>query len=988
MSTLSATVNNVSYPVHIASGYTLVATLEMRDILTFTIIDSPGTAVFTRGLPVTFNDSVTGKQYDGYVQSDKPDNLSPDPTVTTILHTLTCMDHQYDVDKAPNENPYAGGWHAGDIATDMVVNNKLAQEGILIAAALHHDTSTSDFNTGTLSNTVGSTAIPSNDGDLELAKAGTDLTITEATTADFASGTLTNMTAANNTLSPSTVSGLSVSVNLPITLANSSITYKIWSGSFTVANPDTLNYGVWLPSASVGNNAVGIDLLFSDNTLMSATALTDQNGVSASPATNLANYAKNQWYTRNITLTGLNGKTITAVYVTFGATTAGTYGAYFKNIYLGSQSGSPFFATNATTTNVSPITLVSSLGYAGVLTTSSVVQVYDPAASSRISPAHSIDAVKLLRYSTVVWNAALPTSAAFNLSVSYDGGTTYTPCTNNSSLPALPAGSNIASTTLTLQETFSPGDDPSAIPSLINVAITLTSAPNATKSDIVTAFATQSAWNTGSHSSTQALSNGDLTLVGSTRNWNDNLITSQTLFTNGGSITQAATNGQYQLTIPVSTSVTEMALSRLDFAGTLGDFLLDVDVTIPSTYGASSMLLIAYRQTYWAATPPLDRGTGGYTLGVGQTGSGVGTFVVKGTNSSTDTVTGVSSNAAVGATHIRISCVGNHHQIYINNSATPLLDFTDSAYSSGQIALGGYITFQNPGGGGTGTFIFDNFAVSAFSGTWTGPSTSISSLGTCGPSVIAWTQATPTDVVQTSVDGGSTFQTCTNGAAIPNLPSGTNVSGKTVIVKASLYLAAQTIQPVLRQLFWRVLGQFPTVTGTRTTAPLGNDMSITRTVGSGWGNAFDGQAWTQVGTATTAVATGKETITNTTGDVHMVIGSHTAGDQESTDRVQISASTISAGLELRYTDNNNYYRLSINTTSITLTKKSVGTTSTLATQAATYATGTNYRMRFRVTGSNPVTLQGKVWLDGTLEPGVSNGVMSASSPQWTISATD
>jgi len=105
-----------------------------------------------------------------------------------------------------------------------MVQQTLSQEGITGAFALESDYTPTTFAQGTLTGTVATTTtspfvyapnsanppITSNTGDLELTRAGTQFTLTESTTADFASGTLTNMVASNNQLSPSTQSAIKV----------------------------------------------------------------------------------------------------------------------------------------------------------------------------------------------------------------------------------------------------------------------------------------------------------------------------------------------------------------------------------------------------------------------------------------------------------------------------------------------------------------------------------------------------------------------------------------------------------------------------------------------------------------------------------------------------------------------------------------------------------------------------------------------------------
>jgi hypothetical protein len=188
-----------------------------------------------------------------------------------------------------------------------------------------------------------------------------------------------------------------------------------------------------------------------------------------------------------------------------------------------------------------------------------------------------------------------------------------------------------------------------------------------------------------------------------------------------------------------------------------------------------------------------------------------------------------------------------------------------------------------------------------------------------------------------------------------------------VLVKVTL--GSQIIvSPSVTDLIWRVLGPYPGASGTRDTAPIGNDTMSRSNVVGGFGTGFDGQTYTQVGTATVALTSNEALITNTTGDAHAVYGNRTWTDEEGTCRFALSASTISAGIELRYNDANNLYRFSASTTTLTLTKIRNSTPTTVATVAMALSTGTFYRMRFRLTGSTSVSLQGKVWADGTLEP--------------------
>jgi hypothetical protein len=153
---------------------------------------------------------------------------------------------------------------------------------------------------------------------------------------------------------------------------------------------------------------------------------------------------------------------------------------------------------------------------------------------------------------------------------------------------------------------------------------------------------------------------------------------------------------------------------------------------------------------------------------------------------------------------------------------------------------------------------------------------------------------------------------------------------------------------------------------------------------TGWGTAFDGQTWAKVGSGTDAVSTNEATITNTIGDVHEILGSMTWVDEDATVRFSLSASTIAAGVELRYIDSNNFYRLYVSSTTINVVKVQGGLTFILKTGTIALSTGVYYRMRYRVVGSTAGATfhYGEVWPDQTLEPIITN------SNSWTILAQE
>jgi|SRR5579859_1894995 len=967
----TCTIGGVAY-IMIEDQHDLTNALDERQRFKCDIIDYAGTAHFVKGEQVVVSDPVLGIIFNGYVSSDKE---IPQYPSGAILHSIDCIDQHYLADKRTYTRTYTTPSLAGKIAVDHL-HDVLLAEGVTQNFAEHFDTTPTDFSQGIITSTIGASNV--GDGDLELAPAGSNVTILEQTTADFSTGTLSNVTAVSNTLTPTTVSGLAVTATLPFGIAGAFLNVNFWGGSKALGTSDTFNYDIWIASTSPQIMCT-VGLIFNDGT--TATGIVDQNNLAIDATTDLTNYAKDKWYTRNISTTTYNGKTIANVFVGFGGTSQGTYTVYVKNVYLTSASGSPFFSTTAVATQLNPMQVISYSYYTAALTTGTVIPVFDPATSMRTSPSHSISAVQLLGSSVVTWVAGTPGTSGFNLNVSYDGGVTYQHCTNNSALPGLPSGSNVAGLNIILQETFGAGTNPSLLPNLQLVNIVLNSAPNATKSDIVTTFATQTAWNTGTYVNTQALVNGDLEPIIVTRDWNNHSTSGQTFFLIHGGITESASTGAYVMTMTHYSGSVNYAQSRLDFIGSVADFILDIDTACTAS---GSFVGITYRQTYWSS-PSL----GSYGYLVQYTGAQL--WLWRGSNSSSSSATMLASVSFTNlSTHLRIVVSGGSHQIYAGNATTPTISVFDSTYTSaGNIALYG----ENSSPTIDGSATWDNLVLTyPGNATWQGPSTSISSLGTCGLSALTWVEVNTGNSLQaavsieSSVDGGSTYQVCTNGGPIPNLPSGTNVSGKSVKLLISFTYSSTALPPIVRQLVWRVLGQYPGSSGNRTTAPLGNDTMVRANVVSGFGTGFDSQTYTQVGTGTTSLTSNEAAIANTTGDVHMIYGSRTWTDEDGTVRFLLSAATISAGIELRYTDTNNFYRLQASTTTVSIVKKQAGISQTLASVSMTITTGTWYRMRFRVTGATQPLLQGNVWLDGTLENTISPVTGLWNNSNWTIQA--
>lgn len=864
-------------------SFTLADAIDQRSILTLTGEDVVGSLSYQRGMPVYLGDHDQGLLYTGAVNSDKASKPAAGSISAQLEHMLTMMDNHYLVDKRKNETNYLN-WSCGDMVCDFI-QSTLSQEGVQGAFALESDYTPATLGAGTLSGTVATTTtspfsyapntatppITSNTGDLELTRAGTQFMLTESVTSDFSSGTLTNMTAANNELSPTTQSAIKVTAQYsPVATATNSpaqesagtqtdqeqfvnlVRARIWSGSQTVGTSDTLNYDVWIASTSPAFLA-GVDILFSDGshltdnngTLDSAgsVGLYDSNGVSIDLLQDLSAYAKDTWYTRSIALTGLNGKTVSAVSVYLAGSSSGTYTVYTKNCYLGSHSGSPFFGTSATSIEDSSV-INTFGGYLASTITLSVVSAYNPLVSYRVSPAHSISGVGLVQNSTITWTASLPTTGAaptpyppgtigagtssssgggaMVMLVSYDGNA-WLECQNSQALPGLPAGANVSGLSLYLREQFAAGSDPTAIPGLLDVSVTINSAANQTVSDVVASYGTSTQWNTGTSVLTGPNSNGNLTLGSSsnplTQGWSSSAILNQQTFLPGAfnSGTQAVTGGAYTMT-PGANTGGSWCQSRFDFAGYFQNGTIEADVKV-STTGIYTECGVQYRQVGWGNA----NNNGAYYVYISQlglVGFGFGSNNFNNTSGSFTTVATTSETIAANTFyHLKVVVNGSRHTIYFNHNSTPAIDILDNTYTAaGQV---GFRAFTSTSSSFTASI--DNLSViTTTSGTWTSPSTSLTSLGTCGYSQVSWTdldsrgQVETTATVLASIDGGTTWMQCVNGAEIPQLPRGTSTSGASLVFQMILYSATPPITtPVIMGLYARICGNYGTVSGTR-----------------------------------------------------------------------------------------------------------------------------------------------------------------------------
>lgn len=492
-------------------------------------------------------------------------------------------------------------------------------------------------------------------------------------------------------------------------------------------------------------------------------------------------------------------------------------------------------------------------------------------------------------------------------------------------------------------------------------------------------FYYQNEWNTqGAFSNTLAdTSSPDsyLLLNQYFKDWNDGSTAGQGVYGTGIISAGVVGGGVYQITAaPNGGDVT----SYLGLPGAWGDFTMECDCFI----GATSINSLSWRTTsfnnnsgsyayalrFYTTGISLWRGTnGGATGGVQLTAATFGTAL-----------------AANAYYRVKVVMTGANMYLYVNGIF--YLSYGDSTW-----AAAGYFGLRNWNQTNTSnrTVYFANFGVAAsLTGTYTSLLISINSVATVTSSVIVWDQGQTTDPadvtinVYTTIDGGVSYQVCSNGGTIAGLGAGAVGTGKNVGVYVTYTLANTKAIPRLRALAWGVAGGGYLPSGTRTTKTFDGKDTVHRVnVASGFGTSTDKNIWTQAGVGTTAVNANEAQISATTGNVLMQLGTNTLTDMEDYVRFQTSANGTYAGTLLRYVDANNWYAVFCTLNSITLYKMIAGVAYTLSTATPTLALSTWYRLRARITGTgapeNPAIISGKVWLDGSAEP----------SP-WTLQFTD
>ena len=795
---LTASIGGTIYLVKNGS-YQLSDKVDTRSTVSLIIRDDAGSYIFQFGQPITITDALEGVKFTGFIQKSTDTKIAAQPT---IWHSLDCMDNHFLADKRTSNRVYTNQY-AGVIAAGMV-NDTLSAEGVTANYAIREDNTQAGFGQGTLSGTVATSNLG---GDLELSRAGTDVTIVESTTSNFSTGTLNNVTAANNTLVPTSTPAIKMIATQSVPQNNNSYTYvKIWQpgSSFQILSGRYFAYDIWIDSSSP-ECKFGVDIIFTDGTnVRDNSVYNDAQNIPPHPSNDLAGVAKDTWYHREFYITNFAGKYIAYVAIACEGDTSGTYTAYFKNINYENNDHSLNQAFFSSSLGVNPAQQMQMNGYSN--TQISVVNTYDCYSNGepyRISGSYSIDAAKILKGSFVSWKATVPANTNFILLYSIDGGSSWNTCTNNAPLPNFPAGMSIASKSIQFAEEFYqlPGANPEQPIILNSVECIIYSSYNASKTDVL--FTTASGW--GGTKSNTADNSYTLNLLGITRNWDDGSDANQSKYGGSGAGYTAQVCNQKAMSVTVDTSYA--ALSRMDFAGQWAGGIIEVDVYVETNV----KLGITYNTTNWSNYDA----NYAYCVQVFTTGINLS----KGSNSSassngTQTIIGSATLTLTSGNwyHLKVVYGGGTHTIYLNDVQE--ISVSDSTYTSA-----GYIGLRATNAtGSTHTSQWDNFGVMAsLYGTWISANTSIASAATYGTSVVWWTDVSndlSSVLVEASLNNGSSYSTVTNGGTIPGLTPGQSLSGVSVKFRVTLTTSTASAMPGICYFNAYVIGQF-NASGTR-----------------------------------------------------------------------------------------------------------------------------------------------------------------------------
>ena len=800
MGTLSITINSVAVPIHEPTGVVIDDIAQQTTQCSFAVYDATGLTLQQKQ-EVSISESDLGVLYTGYIDSYETTLYQP---TTNKLWVVRCADGHWLVDKRVYTGPEMNGRMAGDIV-GALHQSYLVSEGINAIYTIDHDYDATTFGTGSLS---GVSALANG---LELAKAGTTYTFTENTTAEWNTGTTTNCGGFSNTLMPDSNQGVKMTGQAMAqgTSTNLFTYYKIWNGSQSVASGDYIEYYLWISSTSP--KIIGCpDFICSDGTTVRDNPNVDQYGIQAHPLIDLTGYANDQWMCRRVTLgSQIQGKNITTCCVALEGDDPGIYTFYVHSIRLCNSSGTTKVWFNQSGYGLNTTQQLSTVGYQNVKVTS--VWLYNDNAV-RTSPAYSLTGVGMAGNSLVSWQAWQPVQTGgygsfpqqLMVETSCDGGASWQECTNHGAIASVIPGMNCSGRTVKLRQTIHiGGPDPTVVSYFYNCTIMVQPTFSVSKTDV---WHGDVSGNMGDGTLSTVNNNSDgIALDGYYKDWEDGTpLTGITMFYSGGI---AASMSNYFRTLSLRTETAQGVWVRLDNVGSHQNFTAELDVQLTNGSGSGSGLL--YRTTYWYN----NNNTFGYCAYIADNAIVLG----HGTNSGTQTWTGIASVAhtfTVGNWYrLKVVVNGTNHQVFVDD--VQYINATDSWFTGlGQMGM----RFWNTAGSRLNSY-FGKFGLQDVStGFRTAPTVSISGCGTVLNSFIDWEADVPDNCgldVQVSTNGGGAWTSCTRGGQIPGATPGTNVAGKSLLVKAVLTANNANVTPNLKGIGWEVIGGF-SVSGSKT----------------------------------------------------------------------------------------------------------------------------------------------------------------------------
>lgn len=339
--------------------------IEERSTCRFTVVDREGALRFHTGQRVIVTDDVTGETLFGGVIETPDEREIRD--AGGLFHEITAVDWHYLADKRIAATSYENRT-AGEIVGDLV-GTYLAAEGVRGGPLSERWDTETDWQAGTFVGTMATEA-----GDVELGRAGMDVSRSEDTFAEFSAGTLAGVRADSGgndlrlalagapTFARITAGygrdGTQVAAGTPryepavidqgvlveegylewqFTMSGSFIYVDLASvPDYTIQPGDVLHYDVlW---HDVGNCQIAFDMSGPLGNLRDSGA-TDQHGRGVHPTTDLSSVAFQRWYHREISLAPLAGKTMDAFMVACERDFGGNVSAAVRNIAITDGAG-------------------------------------------------------------------------------------------------------------------------------------------------------------------------------------------------------------------------------------------------------------------------------------------------------------------------------------------------------------------------------------------------------------------------------------------------------------------------------------------------------------------------------------------------------------------------------------------------------------------------------------------------------------------------